>query len=199
MPASHTPPALLATLMCPLLLSSVLLATSPAAPQTRKAKAANTAPLPHAHIIRVTVELTRVSRKTGVVHWKITNHNDVPVFIYSTYLWGPIFPGTRKNEPGVIDTAPNEDTGEGCPSNLEPFLILRVAPNDFREGDFADPSLKTWTSDGISLRVAAGPEAERVTSDMYRAAKTCKPGPYDVLYDWSTILQTPTVAFPKDG
>jgi hypothetical protein len=176
------------------IVSALVLVAGQSRPHTRKEPPA---PAPHAHIIRVAVTLTRASRKVGTVHWRIENHNDVSVYVYSNYLWGPVFPGEHKADPGVIDTAPNEKAGDSCPTDFPPMLVLIIPPNDFREGDFADPSLKTFEHDTVAFRIGVGPEAERVTNDVYRALKGCKANPYNVIFDWSTTIESAAIPFPK--
>ena len=79
------------------------------------------------------------------------------------------------------------------------MLILRISPNDFREGDFKDPGIQSLASETVSMRIAVGPEAEHVTNEAYVAAKSCKHSPYNVIFDWATILQSAPVPLPKDS
>ena len=60
-------------------------------------------------------------------------------------------------------------------------------------------NIQSMASETVSMRIAVGPEAEHVTNDAYLAAKACKHNPYNVVFDWATILQSAPVPLPKDS
>jgi hypothetical protein len=35
------------------------------------------------------VAITRASSTDSTLHWAITNHNEIAVFVYDFFLWGP--------------------------------------------------------------------------------------------------------------
>jgi len=148
---------------------------------------------PPAHITHVELQVSKLSRIDGKFHWKISNHNNVSVYAYSTYLWGPALHLRRMRDADIFETTPTEKAGGGCPDNYQPPLMLQIPPNDYREGDFEDPAIKELSSSSIAFRIAIGPEPTRISQALYRVVKDCRQNPFDVLYDWATILESPPV------
>src|SRR5216684_2222384 len=77
-------------------------------------------------VSKVRFEVTRVSRKAGLLHWKITNNSDVEVYVYDFFLLGPAFNIERTQNRVVLDATPIETAATCPPDRFPPVLLLVV-------------------------------------------------------------------------
>jgi hypothetical protein len=76
-------------------VSLVVLLTSGIAQKTTKPSSAS-----------LIVAITRASSTDSALHWAITNHNEIAVFVYDFFLWGPAFSVDHSSEKTKFNTSP---------------------------------------------------------------------------------------------
>jgi hypothetical protein len=168
------------------LLSLVLfwpLATNPAG------TAAQEITKPKSDSARVVV--TEASSKHGVLRWKITNQNELAVFVYDFFLWGPALSVELLPEKTVFSTTPLAEQATCPPNRVAPVLLLVVGPGRSITGELQDERLRVLNGKAVSLRIAAGLDAYSVVDEAKRFFNSdCKHSPYDAIVRWGTIIES---------
>lgn len=146
---------------------------------------------------KVHLEVTRVSKEAGKLHWKFTNDSNEGVYVYNFFMLGPAYNIERSPGKLVFDTSPTVRVA-GCPPNrVAPLLLTFIRSGGVIEGDFMDDELKHAGGDEVSLRVAVGSEPYKVVEEAKRFYNSnCKHSPYDAIIDWATFLQSNPVKVP---
>src|ERR1700719_3892489 len=68
----------------------------------------------------VNVAVTSAFSTDGALHWSITNHNEVAVYVYDFFLWGPALSVDHSLEKTTFNTTPVVEQ-PSCP----PLIALR--------------------------------------------------------------------------
>jgi hypothetical protein len=150
-------------------------------------------------VSNVQFEITRVSKKAGVLHWKIMNNSDAGVYIYSFFLLGPAYNIERSAGTLIFDTTPIVRVASCPPNRVAPLLLFFVRSGGVVEGDFADPEVKKAGGDEVSLKIAVGSEPNSVVEEEKRFYNTpgCQHSPYDAVVNWATFLESSRVQVPR--
>lgn len=146
---------------------------------------------------RVRFEITRESKRAGVLHWKITNKSDVEVYVYDDFLLGPAFDIERGGKRVVFDATPIATMASCPPDRFPPVLLLLVRSGGTIEGDFSDPEIAKSRGKAVSLKIAVGSEPYSVVDEAKRlASSNCAHSPYDAIVKWGTILESTRIHVP---
>jgi hypothetical protein len=150
-------------------------------------------------VSNIRFEITHVSKKAGLLHWKFVNNSEDGVYIYNFFLLGPAF--NVEHNPGrlIFDTSPIIQVASCFPDRLAPLLLLFVRSGGVIEGDFVDPEIKEAGDNKVSLKIAVGPEANTVVEEEKRilSSSGCAHSPYDAVVNWATFLQSNAVQLPS--
>jgi len=149
-------------------------------------------------VSKVRFAVTRVSKRAGVLHWKITNGSDAGVYIYSFFLLGPAYNIERSPGKLIFDTSPIVRVASCPPNRVAPLLLLFVRSGGVIEGDFADAEVKKAGGDEVSLKIAVGSEPDTVVEEEKRLYNSpgCQHSPYDAVVNWATFLESSRVQVP---
>jgi hypothetical protein len=146
-------------------------------------------------ITGVELQLTS-SAVRGQLHWKIINHSQSSVFVYSFFLYGPAYGRETKDGKEIFDTAPISDD-KGTVNHFPPVLLLMVPAGDYREGDFRDPDLKNLGGKTVSLKIGIGANPYSVVEEANRLRRgqgqIRERNPYNAIFSWATILESNSV------
>jgi len=150
-------------------------------------------------VSKVRFEITHVSKKAGLLHWKFTNNSEDGVYIYNFFLLGPAFNIERNPGKLIFDTSPIVQVASCFPNRLAPLLLLFVRSRGVIEGDFVDPEIKEAGSNTVSLKIAVGSEPNTVVEEEKRILNSggCAHSPYDAVVNWATFLQSNAVQLPS--
>ena len=142
----------------------------------------------------VSVAVTSAFSAQGALHWAITNHNDVAVFIYDFFLWGPALSVDRSAEKTTFNTTPVIEQPSCPPNRVAPVLLLVVAPGRTISGDLQDDRLEQLAGKAVSVTIAVGSDPYAVVDEAKRFLDSdCKHSPYDAIVRWGTIIESKTV------
>jgi hypothetical protein len=154
-----------------------------------KAQAA-TKPKPNS----VQLSITTASSKDAVIHWKVTNNNDLAVYVYDFFLWGPALSVEQSPDRTVFNTTPLTEQATCPPNRVAPVLLLVVAPGRTITGELQDERLKDLRGKGVALRVAVGLDPYSVVDETKRFFNSdCKHSPYDAIVRWGAIIESDAV------
>lgn len=146
---------------------------------------------------KVNVEITRVSKNAGILHWKITNSSGEGVYVYNFFMLGPAYNIERSPGKLVFDTSPTVRIASCPPNRVAPLLLTFVRSGGVIEGDFADDELKQAGGDDVSLKIAVGSEPYKVVEEAKRFYNSdCKHSPYDAIVNWATFFESNSVHVP---
>jgi hypothetical protein len=146
---------------------------------------------------KVHLELMRVAKNTGQLHWKITNDSTEGVYVYNFFMLGPAYNIERSPGKLVFDTSPTVRVASCPPNRVAPLLLTFVRSGGVIEGDFMDDELKQAGGAEVSLKVAVGSEPYKVVEEAKRFYNSnCKHSPYDAIINWATFLQSNSVKVP---
>lgn len=144
---------------------------------------------PRPQSVKVTV--TSASSADGTLQWAITNHNEVAVFVYDFFLWGPAFSVDESPEKATFNTTPVAEQASCPPNRVAPVLLLVVAPSRTIKGELQDERLKRLSGKSASLRIAVGRDPYTVVDEAKRFFDSnCKHSPYDAIVRWGTIIES---------
>ena len=148
-------------------------------------------------VSKVRFEVTRVSKRGGVLHWKIVNNSDDEIYIYNFYLLGPAY--NIEQTPGrvIFDTAPIVRVASCPPNRVAPVLLLGIRSGGMIEGDFSDPEIKKAGGKKVSLKISVGSEPDTVVAETKRFFDSdCAHSPYDAIVNWGTLLESTRIKVP---
>jgi hypothetical protein len=123
--------------------------------------------MPKPHPDSVSVAVTSALSE-GALHWAITNHNDVAVFVYDFFLWGPAL---------SVDHSPEKTTFQHYTScrtailSSEPRRACALAcfpPGRTITSELQDDRLGQLAGKAVSLTIAVG--SDPYTNAASRAA-----------------------------
>jgi hypothetical protein len=143
------------------------------------------------------LEITRFSKQTGTLHWKLTNQSKSGVFVYDFFLLGGAFEIERSPGKLIFDTSPIRKEASCPPNRTIPVLLLLLPPGGVMEGDFVEPQLRQVKHEQISLKIAAGSEPYTVVDEAKRYYDSdCAHSPYDAVVDWATYIESNSIHVP---
>lgn len=146
---------------------------------------------------KVNVEITRVSKDAGILHWKITNSSGGGVYVYNFFMLGPAYNIERSPGRLVFDTSPTVRVASCPPNRVAPLLLTFVRSSGVIEADFADDELKQAGGNEVSLKIAVGSEPYKVVEEAKRFYNSdCKHSPYDAIINWATFLESNQIKVP---
>jgi len=149
---------------------------------------------PKPHPDSVSVAVTSASSTGGSLHWAITNHNEVAVYVYEVFLWGPAFSLDHSLERTTFNTTPLVEQPSCPPNRVAPVLLLVVAPGRTITGELQDDRLQQSAGKAVSLRIAVGSDPDSVVDEAKRFFNSnCKHNPYDAIVRWGTIIESKAV------
>ena len=141
----------------------------------------------------VSVAVTSASTE-GILHWAITNHDQVAVYVYDFFLWGPALSVDYSPEKTTFNTTPVVEQPSCPPNRVAPVLLLVVAPGRTITGDLQDDRLERLAGKAVSLRIAVGSDPYTVVDEAKQFFDShCKHSPYDAIVRWGTIIESKTV------
>ena len=141
----------------------------------------------------VSVALTSASAE-GTLHWAITNHDKVAVYVYDFFLWGPALSVDHSPEKTTFNTTPVVEQPSCPPNRVAPVLLLVVAPGRTITGELQDDRLQQLAGKAVSLRIAVGSDPYTVVDEAKRFFDSnCKQSPYDAIVRWGTIIESKAV------
>jgi hypothetical protein len=142
----------------------------------------------------VSVAVTSTFSTDGALHWAITNHNEVAVYVYDFFLWGPALRVDRSPEKTTFNTTPVVEQPSCPPNRVAPVLLLVVAPGRTIAGELQDDRLEQLAGNAVSLTIAVGSDPYTVVDEARRFFDSnCKHSPYDAIVRWGTIIESKTV------
>jgi hypothetical protein len=142
----------------------------------------------------VSVAATSASSTDGALHWAITNHNEVAVYVYDFFLWGPALSVDRSLEKTTFNTTPLVEQPSCPPNRVAPVLLLVVAPGRTITGELQDDRLKQIGGNTASVRIAVGSDPYTVVDEAKQFFDSnCKHSPYDAIVRWGTIIESKAV------
>jgi hypothetical protein len=142
-------------------------------------------------VSKVRFEVTRFSKRAGLLHWKITNHSDDGVYIYNFFLLGGAYNIERSPGRLIFDTSPIVRVASCPPDRIAPLLLLFVRSGGVIEGDFVDAEVKKAGGNEVSLKIAVGSEPNTVVEEAKRYYNSdCQHSPYDAIVNWATFLES---------
>src|ERR1700690_1396101 len=148
-------------------------------------------------VSKVRFEITRFSKRAGLLHWKITNNSDDGVFIYNFFLLGGAYNIERSPGRLVFDTSPIVRVASCPPNRVAPLLLLFVRAGGVIEGDFVDAEVKKAGGNEVSLKIAVGSEPNTVVEEAKRYYNSdCHHSPYDAIVNWTTYLESTPIHVP---
>jgi hypothetical protein len=146
---------------------------------------------------KISFEITRFSRESGLLHWKLTNGSDDGVFVYNFFLLGGAYNVERTSGKLVFDTCPIVRVASCPPNRVAPVLFLFVRSGGVIEGDFVDDEVRRSGGNEVSLKIAVGSDPDAVAEEAERFYKSdCKHSPYDAIVNWATYLESTRVRVP---
>jgi hypothetical protein len=141
----------------------------------------------------VSVVVTSAFSTDGALHWAITNRNDVEVYVYDFFLWGPALSVDRSQEKTTFNTTPVVEQPSCPPNRVAPVLLLVVAPGRTISGELQDDHLKHLAGKAVSLTIAVGSDPYTVVDEAKRFFDSdCKHSPYDAIVRWGIIIESKT-------
>jgi hypothetical protein len=142
----------------------------------------------------VNVAVTSAFSAEGALHWAITNHNDVAVFVYDFFLWGPAFSVDHSPEKTAFNTTPVVEQPSCPPTRVAPVLLLVVAPGRTITGELQDDRIGQLAGKAVSITIAVGSDPYTVVDEAKRFFDSdCKHSPYDAIVRWGTIIESTKV------
>ena len=142
----------------------------------------------------VSVAVTSAFSAEGALHWAITNHNDVAVFVYDFFLWGPAFSVDHSPEKTAFNTTPVVEQPSCPPTRVAPVLLLVVAPGRTITGELQDDRIGQLAGKAVSITIAVGSDPYTVVDEAKRFFDSdCKHSPYDAIVRWGTIIESTKV------
>jgi hypothetical protein len=148
-------------------------------------------------VSKVKFEITRFSKRTGLLHWRITNNSEDGVYIYNFFLLGGAYNIERSPGRLIFDTSPIIRMASCPPDRVAPLVLTFVRSGGVIEGDFVDPEVKKAGGDEVSLKIAVGAEPNTVSEEMKHFFNSdCKQSPYNAIIDWATFLESNSVHVP---
>jgi hypothetical protein len=142
----------------------------------------------------VIVAVTRAWSTDGTLHWAITNHNEIAVFVYDFFLWGPALSADYSAEKTTFNTAPIVERPSCPPNRVAPVLLLVVAPGRTITGELQDDRLDRLSGKVASLTIAVGLDPYTVVDEAKRFFDSdCQHSPYDAIVRWGTIIESKAV------
>ena len=142
----------------------------------------------------VNVAVTSAFSTDGALHWSITNHNEVAVYVYDFFLWGPALSVDDSLEKTTFNTTPVVEQPSCPPNRVAPVLLLVVAPGRTITGELQDDRLEQLAGKAVSLTIAVGSDPYTVVDEAKRFFDSnCKHSPYDAIVKRGTIIESKTV------
>lgn len=148
-------------------------------------------------ISKIRFEVTRFSKRAGLLHWKITNNSGDGVYIYNFFLLGGAYNIEHSRGKLVFDTSPIVRVPSCPPNRVAPLLLLFVRAGGVIEGDFVDAEVKKAGGNEVSLKIAVGSEPNTVVEEAKRYYNSdCEHSPYDAIVNWATFLESTPIHVP---
>jgi hypothetical protein len=142
----------------------------------------------------VGVLITSATSKDGALRWTITNRNDLGLFVYDFFLWGPALSVDESPQKTIFNTTPVIEQATCPPNRVAPVLLLVIGPGRSISGELQDERLKNLSEKAVSLRIAAGFDPYSVVDEAKRFLDSnCKQSPYDAVVRWGTIVESGAV------
>lgn len=142
-------------------------------------------------------EITRYSKRQGLLHWKLSNESTRGVFVYDFFLLGPAH--EIESSPGklIFDTSATKTIAACPPNRTVPVLLMLLRSGGVLEGDFVEPTIKRVVSKKVSLKIAVGPEPYSVVTQAQKYFDSdCAHSPYDAVVEWATFIESNAVHVP---
>lgn len=153
--------------------------------------------VPPPDVTKVRLEVTRMPKRAGLLHWKISNHSAAGIYVYDFFLLGPSY--NIEYYPGklIFDTSPIVRAAI-CPNRVAPLVLLFVRSGGVIEGNFVDPEIKKARGDEVSLKIAVGSEPDTVVEEEKRIYNSpgCQHSPYDAVVNWATFVESNSIQVP---
>ena len=139
----------------------------------------------------VALAITSASSTDANLHWAITNHNDMAVYVYDFYLWGPALSMDESQGRSIFSTTPTVEEPSCPPNRFAPVLLLVIGPGRTISGELQDERIKPLAGRTASLVIAVGSEPYTVAEEAKRFYNSnCKHSPNDAIVRWGTIIES---------
>lgn len=142
-------------------------------------------------------DATHVKHKGIQLKWRIVNHRDRPIFVYSTFLFGPRAAAWRKRKDGVFEIHISLPEKLGWYVYSYPKAVFsRVDAHGELKGVFIDPNptIDLQKDSRVLLDVAYGSDVQQVKRALQDEFRHGSGHPANPLVDWQCIASSTVVS-----